>query len=88
MQPQEKRPIVGLRAFGGFAKRNANFGDQIGAALEDRGIIGGLVASKRVAEWAYGQTEAVGPRAIPLSWEQQASRRTFADSSLTIELRR
>ena len=40
------------------AERNARFGQQIGKALEERGIVSRLPASKRVAQWAYGQTEA------------------------------
>ena len=43
-----------------WAERNAKFADQIGAELEERGMVGRLTASKRVAEWAYGQTEAAG----------------------------
>ena len=43
-----------------WAEQNARFGNQIGSALEERGIASQLESSKRVAEWAYGQTEAVG----------------------------
>jgi hypothetical protein len=41
-----------------WRERNARFGDQIGKALEERGIVSQLGASNRVAQWAYGQTEA------------------------------
>ena len=47
-----------------WADRNAKFGDQIGAALEEHGIVGNLPASRRVAGWAYSQTEA----ASGLTW--------------------
>ena len=43
-----------------WTERNGRFGDQIGSALGGRGIISNLESSNRVAEWAYGQTEAVG----------------------------
>jgi HNH endonuclease len=43
-----------------WAERNAQFGQQIGAALEERGIVSELAATRRVAQWAYGQTEAAG----------------------------
>ena len=46
--------------------RNARFGDQIGKALEERGIVSQLLASNRVAQWAYGQTEA----AHGLTWSR------------------
>jgi hypothetical protein len=41
-----------------WAERNARFGEQIGKALEERGIVSQLAASNRVAQWAYAQTEA------------------------------
>jgi hypothetical protein len=43
-----------------WTKRNGRFGDQIRAAMEERRIISQLVASNRVAQWAYAQTEAAG----------------------------
>jgi 5-methylcytosine-specific restriction endonuclease McrA len=43
-----------------WTERNARFGDQIGKALEERGIVSQLAASNRVAQWAYDQTEAAG----------------------------
>jgi hypothetical protein len=43
-----------------WTERNSTFGDQIGVALEERGIIARLPASKQVAHWAYAQTEAAG----------------------------
>jgi hypothetical protein len=43
-----------------WVERNSRFGDQIGEALEERGIISKLDSSKRVTEWAYAQTEAAG----------------------------
>jgi len=42
-----------------WSERNAQFGDQIATALEQRGVIAQLDASRRVTEWAYAQTEAV-----------------------------
>jgi hypothetical protein len=45
-------------------ERNSGFGGQIAGALKERGIIAELAASNRVAEWAYGQTEA----ASGLTW--------------------
>lgn len=41
-----------------WVERNAKFGDQIRNALEGRGIVCQLVASNRVAQWAYSQTES------------------------------
>jgi hypothetical protein len=41
-------------------ERNNGYGEQIRGALAERGIISELVASSRVAHWAYGQTEAAG----------------------------
>jgi hypothetical protein len=41
-----------------WTERNTRFGDQIGNALEERGVISELAASNRVAHWAYAQTEA------------------------------
>jgi 5-methylcytosine-specific restriction endonuclease McrA len=43
-----------------WTQRNATYGAQISTELERRGVIAELGASNRVAEWAYGQTEAVG----------------------------
>jgi len=43
-----------------WAERNNGYGEQIRGALTDRGIISELAASVRVAQWAYGQTEAAG----------------------------
>ena len=39
-------------------------GKKIGKALEERRIVSKLAASNRVAQWAYGQTEA----AHALTW--------------------
>ena len=36
------------------------FGEQIGEALRERGIVAELAASNRVTRWAYGQAEAAG----------------------------
>src|SRR5215467_10505682 len=41
-----------------WTERNARFGEQIGKALEERGIVSQLAASHRLAQWAYAQTEA------------------------------
>jgi hypothetical protein len=43
-----------------WVERNSRFGDQIGEALEEKGIVSQFESSKRVTEWAYGQTEAAG----------------------------
>ena len=47
-----------------WTERNASYGDQIGAALEARGIVAELAASNQVARWAYSQAEA----ANALTW--------------------
>jgi hypothetical protein len=49
-----------------WTERNARFGEQIGKALEERGIVSQLAASNRVTQWAYGQTEA----AHGLTWSR------------------
>ena len=43
-----------------WVERNNGYGEQIRGALAERGIISELSASIRVAQWAYGQTEAAG----------------------------
>ena len=43
-----------------WMERNVTYGDQLRDALEPRGLITDLAASKRVAAWAYAQTEAAG----------------------------
>jgi hypothetical protein len=43
-----------------WTERNGRYGEQIRAALEERGIVSQLGASNRVAAWAYAQTEAAG----------------------------
>ena len=43
-----------------WTERNTRFGEQIGRALKERGIISELAASNRVVQWAYEQTEAAG----------------------------
>lgn len=35
-----------------------SYGDEIKKALEERGMTSELAASKRIAHWAYSQTEA------------------------------
>ena len=40
----------------GWAERNTQFGDQIGNAMKERGIIAELTVSNRVAQWAYELT--------------------------------
>jgi hypothetical protein len=47
-----------------LTERNTAFGDQIRAALEEKGMVSELAASNRVAHWAYSQTEA----ASGLTW--------------------
>ena len=41
-----------------WTERNRRFGDQIGGAMEERGIIAELTVSTRVTQWAYEQTES------------------------------
>jgi hypothetical protein len=40
-----------------WIERNRKFGDQIGNAMKERGIVAELTVSNRVAQWAYQQTE-------------------------------
>ena len=47
-----------------WTKRNAKDGAQLGDALGQYGIVGEPATSNRVAQWAYGQTEA----ACGLTW--------------------
>ncbi len=42
-----------------WVERNAKYGGQLGEALERRGLVAEIAASRRIAEWAYSQTEAV-----------------------------
>jgi len=41
-----------------WTERNAQYGAQLCDALSQRGIVGELATSNRVAQWAYAQTEA------------------------------
>ena len=41
-----------------WTERNGRFGDQIGIAMKERGIVAELTVSIRVAEWAYEQMES------------------------------
>jgi hypothetical protein len=41
-----------------WTERNARYARQLAEAFERRGIVTELAASNRVAQWAYGQTEA------------------------------
>ena len=41
-----------------WTERNAKYGAQLGDALGQRGIMGELATSNRVAHWAYAQTDA------------------------------
>jgi hypothetical protein len=41
-----------------WTERNTKFGDQIGNAMRERGIVADLTVSNRVARWAYEQTES------------------------------
>jgi 5-methylcytosine-specific restriction endonuclease McrA len=43
-----------------WAARNAEYGEQLGQQLVQRGVVTELAASNRVTAWAYAQTEAVG----------------------------
>jgi hypothetical protein len=59
---RDRLPAIGHLA--AWTDRNVRFGDQIRAALEERGIIAELAASSQVAQWAYSQAEA----ANALTW--------------------
>ena len=43
-----------------WTERNRQYSDQIGTAMEERGIVSELAASNRVAQWAYAQAESTG----------------------------
>ena len=43
-----------------WTERNRQYGDQIGTAMEERGVVSDLAASNRVAQWAYAQAESAG----------------------------
>jgi hypothetical protein len=47
-----------LPAVDHLAKPNNGYGDQLRNALAEYGVVAELAASNRVAQWAYGQTEA------------------------------
>ncbi len=55
---QKRDRLPACEHLGRWVDRNGTYGDQIAAALEDRGIVSQLAASNRVAAWAYSQTEA------------------------------
>jgi hypothetical protein len=55
-QKRDRLPAVDHLA--AWAERNARYGDQLRDALAECGLVAELSASKRIAEWAYGQTEA------------------------------
>jgi hypothetical protein len=57
---QKRDRLPACEHLAAWAERNSRFGDQISAALESCGLVAELGASRRVAEWAYGQTEAAG----------------------------
>ena len=59
---RDRLPAIGHLAV--WTERNEQFGDQIRAALQERGIIAELEASNQVARWAYSQAEA----ANALTW--------------------
>jgi hypothetical protein len=52
----DRLPAVDLLAV--RAERSARYGGPLRDALVEGGIVAELGASNRVAEWAYGQTEA------------------------------
>ena len=43
-----------------WAERNRQYGDQIGSAMQEVGIISELGASQRVVQWAYAQAASAG----------------------------
>jgi hypothetical protein len=57
---QKRDRLPACEHLAAWVERNSGFGGQIADALKERGIIAELAASNRVAEWAYGQTEAGG----------------------------
>jgi hypothetical protein len=61
---QKRDRFTAVDHLAAWKERNARFGDQIGAALEERSITARLATSNQVARWAYSQTEA----ASGLTW--------------------
>lgn len=59
-----------------WTERNVRYGGQIAGELEPRGVVADLAASNRVAQWAYGLTEA----ANGLTWLR-------ADEMIPLEVR-
>jgi 5-methylcytosine-specific restriction endonuclease McrA len=57
-QKRDRLPAYNYLA--AWTERNLQYGDQIGTAMEERGIVSELAASNRVAQWAYAQTESAG----------------------------
>jgi hypothetical protein len=55
---QKRDRLPACEHLAAWVERNSGYGEQIADALKERGIIAELPASNRVAEWAYGQTEA------------------------------
>jgi 5-methylcytosine-specific restriction endonuclease McrA len=55
---QKRDRLPAYKYLAAWTERNRQHGDEIGAAMEQRGIVSELAASNRVAQWAYAQTEA------------------------------
>jgi HNH endonuclease len=55
---QKRDRLPAYKYLSAWTERNRRYGDEIGAAMEERGVVAELAASNRVAEWAYAQTEA------------------------------
>jgi 5-methylcytosine-specific restriction endonuclease McrA len=61
---QKRDRLAAYNHLAAWTERNRQYGDQIGTAMEERGIVSELASSNRVAQWAYAQTEAT----LGLTW--------------------
>jgi hypothetical protein len=57
---QKRDRLPACKYLAAWTERNRQYGDQIGTAIEERGIVSELAASNRVAQWAYAQAESAG----------------------------
>ena len=68
MQQPEMHRLPAYDHLAAWTERNTKFGDQIGNAMRERGIVADLTVSNHVARWAYEQTES----ADGLTWVRGA----------------
>jgi hypothetical protein len=61
---QKRERLPACEHLATWTERNAQYGDQLTAELTKRGVVADVGASNRVAQWAYGLTEA----AARLTW--------------------